>query len=521
MKDSKIYLFLKSNLFFFLLLTAVVFCLYGKSINFDFTYFDDDLLVLDNIEFLSDIDNVPDLFKTSVYFSKDVQYYRPVLKLSFLLETSLFGFNKQIYHLTNIILFLLSLYLMYVFLKKLKLNETVLKFVLVLIAVHPILTSCVVWIPARNDTLLAIFIFLSFIFFVKYLENNSFKNLLLYILFWAMAIFTKETALIVLFLFPLFIWCFEYRLNKREIIKNVLLFATILLIYFCLRFFYVPGTGLLSNTISVSEYLRNLFFGLFMYLYQLITLDIHVIAYDYKFEFFGFLIVFVAIMFITISLYKKLVTKKQFVWCISILILFLLPTFLLKEYSVLNHRVVIPISAIVMMVALIMDKIICLKKIKYIFVFLFCLVFIFCFSYSFSFQNKYRDEINFKINAYIDAPDSSSTCYWMACLYIENGNYEKAKEFLQKTNCVYYSDLALIYYREGDMDKAEELYNKSVESGINKAQCYRNLSIIYLKRDKDINKAIEYARLAVREDQYDDEYKKYLLSLENEIKNVK
>ena len=121
----------------------------------------------------------------------------------------------------------------------------------------------------------------------------------------------------------------------------------------------------------------------------------------------------------------------------------------------------------------------------------------------------------------MDAPDSSSTCYWMACLYIENGNYEKAKEFLQKTNCVYYSDLALIYYREGDMDKAEELYNKSVENGINKAQCYRNLSIIYLKRDKDINKAIEYARLAVREDQYDDEYKKYLLSLESEIKNVK
>ena len=73
--------------------------------------------------------------------------------------------------------------------------------------------------------------------------------------------------------------------------------------------------------------------------------------------------------------------------------------------------------------------------------------------------------------------------------------------------------MALIYYLEGNIDKAEELYNKSIEYGINKAQCYRNLSVIYLKRDNDINKATEYAKLAVKEEPYDDGYKQYLQKL--------
>ena len=49
--------FFKSNIFFFLLLTIVVFSLYGKSINFDFTYHDDDSLIKNQVQFLSDIND--------------------------------------------------------------------------------------------------------------------------------------------------------------------------------------------------------------------------------------------------------------------------------------------------------------------------------------------------------------------------------------------------------------------------------------------------------------------------------
>ena len=91
---------------------------------------------------------------------------------------------------------------------------------------------------------------------------------------------------------------------------------------------------------------------------------------------------------------------------------------------------------------------------------------------------------------------------------------EKANEYGDNR---YVSDLALIYYYEGNYNKAKELYNESIEFGINKAQCYRNLSVICLKIDNDTNKAIEYARLAVMEEPYDDGYKQYLLNLQKMI----
>ena len=135
------------------------------------------------------------------------------------------------------------------------------------------------------------------------------------------------------------------------------------------------------------------------------------------------------------------------------------------------------------------------------------------YEHSVSRKNKYE----YWINAYLDAPKYHAASYYIAHLYIEQKNYSKAKDFLIEANKYgdyrYLSDLALLYYYEGDVDKAEEIYKKAIESGINKAQCYRNLSTIYLKRDEDINKAMKYAKLAVQEEPYDDGYKQYLQNL--------
>jgi tetratricopeptide (TPR) repeat protein len=319
------------------------------------------------------------------------------------------------------------------------------------------------------------------------------------------------------------VWCFDYSLNKREIVKNLCLIIPILLIYFYLRNIAVSENNLLIYITNINIYLKNIFFGLSLYFYQLIFLDIYIISHQDQFNFLYFLVAFSTALFIIIYLYKNFSNKKYFIWCILFLILFLFPTFLLEDYSVLNHRIIIPISAIVMIATMFIEQIINIKYIKHILIFLFCFLFIYCFYYSSLLQYKYKNEINFKVNAYIDAPNYHPTCYWMARLYIQQEEFEKAKDFLQKANFYgnnrYLSDLALIYYCEGNMDKAEELYNKSIEYGINKAQCYRNLSVIYLKRDNDIDKAIEYAKLAVQKEPYDDGYKQYLQRLIDEKNN--
>src|SRR5437879_296672 len=61
--------------------------------------------------------------------------------------------------------------------------------------VHPVLTQAVVWIPGRNDSLLAVFGLLSILCFIKYAEEGKLSQLLLHFLFLIISLLTKETAI--------------------------------------------------------------------------------------------------------------------------------------------------------------------------------------------------------------------------------------------------------------------------------------------------------------------------------------
>ena len=86
----------KTNIFFLIILTIIIFKIYGKSINFNYTNLDDDLLISQNISFTSEIQNIPKLLLTSCYYSNDSQYYRPILSLSFAIESMFFKYRNVI-----------------------------------------------------------------------------------------------------------------------------------------------------------------------------------------------------------------------------------------------------------------------------------------------------------------------------------------------------------------------------------------------------------------------------------------
>lgn len=508
--------FLKSNLFFFLLLTVIVFSLYGKSIFFDFVS-DEFFLISDKVDFLSDIKNIPKLFTTSAFYLSDCKYYRPVLNLSFLIEISVFGLNKKICHTTNIILFILTLWLMYVFLIKLKLNETILKFLILLVAVHPIFTSSVVWIPARNDTLLAIFVYLSFIFFINYLENKQIKNFIFYLIFFSFAVFTKESAILIIFLYFLFMWIFNYKLNKNKILKNIFFIFVVIFVYLFFRSVAVLDENLFLYFSNLNRSLKNMFDCSLIYLYQFVIPNINVMMYNCKLNINHFIVLILSISFVIYCLLKKIIDKKIFIWCFISFIFFILPTTFSDDYIILNHRLVTVIPAIIIPITLFVDKIINLKNIKKYLFLVFIILFVIYAVISFGFQDNYKNREIHSVKKYIIAPNWYANCYSISRLYFEKGNFEKAKEFLQKANQYgnnrYLSDLALIYCYEGKFNEAEDLYNKSIQNGINRAQCYRNLSFIYFQRDNNINKALEYAKLAVKDDPYNSSYRQYLEEL--------
>ena len=122
-KELKIINFFKTNLCFFIILLIIVLLLHIKSINYGFVTLDEDSLISRNAESLSDIKNITNFFLSSCYLTNTSSYYRPVLLASFAIETCLFGLNTQIYHITNILLLVCSLYLMYIFLLQLNINH--------------------------------------------------------------------------------------------------------------------------------------------------------------------------------------------------------------------------------------------------------------------------------------------------------------------------------------------------------------------------------------------------------------
>jgi Tfp pilus assembly protein PilF len=172
---------------------------YGQALFFDFSHYDDDTLIIQNQPFLKDISNIPQAFAQQVFpQSRHAPYYRPMLTISFMLDAQLGPMNPTIYHSTNVALHIASCCLLFLLLILLKHRKDLSLFFSLLFAVHPILLEAVAWIPGRNDSLLTVFALLAFICAIRFIDGRQWKFYIGYILSFALAIFSKEAAILLI-----------------------------------------------------------------------------------------------------------------------------------------------------------------------------------------------------------------------------------------------------------------------------------------------------------------------------------
>jgi tetratricopeptide (TPR) repeat protein len=499
---KKIKKFLQSNFGFFIILTATVFAVYGKTINYEFIKYDDDTLITRNINFISEFKNIPKLFTTSCYYSDDFTYYRPILTLSFAIETILFGNNTKIFHLSNIILFILSIYLMYVFISRLKQNPVILKFVCLLIAVHPIFSSTVAWIPARNDTLLLIFTFLSFINLINYYNARKNLNLFLFLLFFAAALFTKENAIVVIPIYALFMYLFKFKFTKQQTLKTAAAMVLILAGYFFIR-----NISVSSMAVSIFEWQKYgtyILTGTMTYISKFLVPDsMPVMIYDISLNAQPLILNMAFAVFIFVSYRKKMLSTRIIIFSLIWLVLWLLPTFLINDYTLLFHRFLIPSLGLALIFGeftgnLIKKHIILKKYLFVVFATLFCAYF-----YATRIQaDKYAEPAVFWANAYSDAPNYHVACNGFAKRYLDIGDYEKSKKFMLQAEQLcpnnYLQDIAVILLYQKEYEQAEQLLFKSAELvPATRDLVYGNLSKLYIEKN-EIEKATLYAKMAYK-----------------------
>jgi tetratricopeptide (TPR) repeat protein len=218
-------------------LIALILIVYTQTVSFRYTHFDDDSLIENNYPVLKDASKMKEVFKQDVFFGTHIaEFYRPLQVFSYMLDTQLGGARPSSYHVSNMILHCAvccSLLYLLLFLRFPKL----LSFLLAAIyAIHPVFVQTVCWLPSRGDILITLFSLWTFIFYLKYYKRGGYGDLLLQGLCFALAVFSKETAVV----FPVLLIAYSFlsgskKTEWRRMIIAGALWMCVLGVWFLLR----------------------------------------------------------------------------------------------------------------------------------------------------------------------------------------------------------------------------------------------------------------------------------------------
>ncbi|MBI3110953.1 MAG: tetratricopeptide repeat protein [Ignavibacteriales bacterium] len=169
---------------------------YGHVVRYsEYTYFDDYILIQQSFSHIDELSDIPHSFLDDAgHAGQGGNLYRPILTITFILSAQLSGEQLWGYHLTDLLLHIIACCLLFLTLNGLGTSRGKSFALTLLFCLHPVLTQSIAWTSGRNDSLLAIFILPGFLTFHKYFQSGSLKWGLLHLLFFFLALFTKETA---------------------------------------------------------------------------------------------------------------------------------------------------------------------------------------------------------------------------------------------------------------------------------------------------------------------------------------
>lgn len=191
--------------------------------------------------------------------------YRPLINVFFWLDNKIWGLNPIGYHLTNLILCILSAWLIYLIVLKLFKNHIYKEWLATLSAVFfslmPSHAEVVIWISGRCDAACTLFYLLAFYLYLIFKDQGKIKYLIISVGSFILALLSKEMAITL----PLLILFYEAILlvrEKRWKLKSILkslglgfIYAVPLIIFFVVRFYAIG--------IVVGYYQQNASFEFF------------------------------------------------------------------------------------------------------------------------------------------------------------------------------------------------------------------------------------------------------------------
>ncbi len=274
---------------------AFAFLLYANTLSHDYTV-DDGTVISNNSITKKGISAIPEIFSSSYragFWQRSEGLYRPLSVAMFAVEWELAPENPAPGHWINVILYALTAFLLLITLASVfKEFSLLIPFFATLIFVaHPIHTEVVANIKSRDEILCLLFSVFTLFLLHKWVSRRNSMLLALSAISFFLAYLSKENAITVLVIIPIFLWFFS-DLTIRSNLAVSSLFAGVTAIYLFIRL-QVLGelTGsaemqLINNSIlgaqNFADQLASALAVMGKYIYLLFIP--HPLAFDYSYN---------------------------------------------------------------------------------------------------------------------------------------------------------------------------------------------------------------------------------------------
>ena len=450
-----------------LLIIVLGFGIYFNSFSGKFIW-DDNFLIRDNT-YIKSASKLPYIFTKHIGASDEVKggkgfHYRPLQMLTYAVEYPLWKLDPRGYHIINTLFHILAALALYRLLNILFSNKALSIFTALFFVAHPIHTEAVSYISGRADLLMALFVFLTLIFYIKSLESE--KNCTLVYMSYILALLSREGSLVL----PLLIFLYHYAFKKDIKFRKILPIWGITLAYIVLRFTLLRNFSFSSTHATtaferipgffaaITEYIRLLF----------LPLNLHMIYKNRLFNFaepkvlFGLLI----FMFLLIYAVRKRNTGKIVFFGIAWFFITLLPQsniYPIGTYMA-EHWLYLPSIGFFIVLS---NSLLSIKGPK--FAKFTAIVFMVGFIVFYSF-------LTIRQNIYWKGP---------VTFYKRTLKYNPKSGFL-------YNDLGLSYYNAGNTKEAVISYKKAIALDPDYVNTYVNLGNLYASTGNNAEALIFY-----------------------------
>jgi len=149
-------------------LALAVWAVFGQTIHYDFTNYDDDDQVYDHPVVKQGLSLQGIVW---VFTHSDDGHWVPLSKISHMLDCQLYGLTPGGHHLSNVLLHAAVVILLFLVLRRMTGATWPSAFVAAVFAIHPLRVESVAWVTERKDVLSGLFFMLTLWAYVRYIQK--------------------------------------------------------------------------------------------------------------------------------------------------------------------------------------------------------------------------------------------------------------------------------------------------------------------------------------------------------------